>query len=267
MTALLEEFRRRYDPGHDLRFDGIKFRPGAAQSVSHDGTPTAFGLCEGFQIAYGRLEWGFVRYHMGGDRAPVDGAGRPCRGVWQPFDSDRTLAQEDGGLVYGWLQRHLHEQWGFETRIAHMDPRADASPELLAAVANGSGLKAGTYLGQVGSYGISSAPDPKDRDASRHSHMEIVSIDQASPLLDELAELRWGPEAMRPYEDGEIIAAYRAREKYRYVTPEVIHDAWEAERKAKGIVWANRFRAVFGWDKYSGKQVTRYSSALLFAGM
>lgn len=255
MTPLLQDFLRVYDSGHDLSFDGIKFRPGAPVSLSPDGTPAGFGLCEGFRQLEGGLTWGFVRFHMGCDRA-----GTPPP-VYAPFTADRVRAHDDGGLVYGWLVRLLHEGWGFETRIAHMDHRTDASPALLDAVARGGSLASGVLLGDAGRYGLGSGDHPE------HTHAEIVSIDRTCALLDELAVARWGDAALRPYEDGEIVEAYRQRHMYKWVTRQVIDDAWAEERKAKGILWANRYKAVFAGDRYSGHAVTRYSSALVFAGM
>lgn len=256
MTTQLATFRAQYDPGCDLSFDGVRFRAGAPFSVSHDGTPTVFGLSEGYRMVSGQLHWGFVRFHLGTDRAPGP--------VVVPFSCERTRLEDDGGMVYGSLLRMICDSWGFEVRVAHMDPKADIHPEVLEAVLQHAPLPAGRDLGVAGHYGISSGASA---DASRHTHTEIVSIGKTCPLLDELLELRWPTEGMREYEAGEILAAHQDRAMYRYVTPQVIWDAWAQERKAKGITWASRFRAVFAQDRHSGHEVTRYSSALLFNGM
>ena len=259
MTTDLKRFLAVYDPAGDLGFAGIKFRPGAPLSYSHDGTPTCFGLCEGYRVIDGKITWGYMRYHKGGDRA------RTPPEVYNPFDCDSPRLDDDGGTVYG-SQVRLPTRHGFEVRIAHMDPRSDIRREVLPCLLDHLLIARGELLGVAGRYGISAAIGP-DPEAPRHTHTEIVSLDQSCPILDELLLMRYRAEGLRAYEDGEIIDAYRAREMYRHVERRVIMEAWDEERESKGIVWANKYRAVFRRDELSGRLVTRYSAALLFAGM
>lgn len=253
MSAPVEEFRKAYDPAHDYSFVGVKFRAGAPFSVSPDGTPCVFALGEGFRHANGSLTWGHARFHLGTDRAAGE--------VFVPFDADRVVLYDDGGLIYGTQLRLISEQWGFEVRIAHMDPRAgDIDAVTMLATRQNQGILRGIRIGQAGCYGIGAGKD------ARHTHTEVVSIGTKSSLLDDILVARFGQAVGAEYSRAEVVGEYRRHAHFVAETDEVIWHDYERERRDKGLLWCNRFRAL-RWDSHAGRNATWYSSALVFDGM
>jgi hypothetical protein len=247
VSVELDAFRREYDPEGDYSFAAVKYRAGAPWSVSMDGTPVAFGLCEGFRQGAAGLEWGYVRYHLGIDRAAGD--------VLVPFDADRVTLHDDGGIAYGTLLRLISEKWGFELRIAHMDPRlGDIDQVALETARNWQGIIRGVRIGRAGCYGVG---------AGAHTHTEVVSIEERSALLDEVLAAHFGQAPEAEYSRAEVVGEYRQHARFAAETDGTIWRDYERERREMGLLWCNRFRAL-RWDRYGGRMASWYSSALLF---
>ena len=253
MSVELDAFRQSHDLAGDYSFSGVKFRAGAPFSKSPDGSLCIFGLTEGYKRANGGLTWNYVRYHLGTDRAAGE--------VFVPFDADSVVLHDDGGLVYGSQLRLISERWGFEVRIAHMDPRAgDIDQVTLAAVRQHQGLVHGIRIGQAGCYGIGAGKD------ARHTHTEVVSVGTKSALLDDILVARFGQAVGAEYSRAEVVGEYRRHAHYVSETDEAIWHDYERERRDKGLLWCNRFRAL-RWDAHAGRNATWYSSALAFNEM
>lgn len=253
MSTLLDQFRAEHDPGKDYQFDGIVFRPGARFSLGPAGQPLSFGLSEGFRQLPRALEWGWVRIHTGEDRA----GGRDGDAVYNPFDATRSCLHMDDQTyrVYGSLVRLLSDRWGFEVRVAHMDPGVDIDPVALPLLCENKPIPAGARLGVAGQLGLG---------AGRHTHTEIVSLGATAPLLDEILLLKYGEDAEKEYTREQIMAEYQRYAKTSGMGWNAVEQDYEALRKLRGITWCNRLKHVYR-DPYSrGAPRTRYSTRYLF---
>lgn len=256
-TKALADFQKKYDPAGDLTFGGIKFRPGALFSVgpAPRHNPITFGLTEGYKRNNaGKIEWGWVRIHTGEDRGATRAGGLD---VFQPFTGDRAELAEDPDtrVIYGALQRTICEQWGFEFRLAHMDPVKDFEPEALACFRRGVSPVAGMRLGMAGGLGLGGIP---------HSHAELVSLDQSAPVLDEILYHKFGGAAAQEYTPGEIFAEYRRQEHTESWSMATAMRDYDMAKSDRAVIWSNRFKHVFK-DRYAGGAIrTRYSTRLLF---
>jgi hypothetical protein len=247
VTPELSSFLARYDRGGNLTFDGIHFRMGAPWCTSMDRTEIRFGLCEGFHRVGPDLDWGWVRFHMGEDRAEGQ--------VVCPFDTESSDMHDDGGITYGTLICLPVAGADFEVRIAHMHELADLANGVLDRLTDRASFKAGEPLGTAGCYGIG---------IGRHTHTEIVSIGHVSKLLDELLRTKYGPEVGREYAVDEIVSEYRRHARFAQESADSIMHYWASECSDKRILYANKYRALFRSDPYGTGPVTRYSSRLLF---
>ncbi len=253
MSTLLDQFRGQYDGGKDFEVDGIHYRPGAAWSRGPAGYPLYFGLLEGFRIVGAGLQWGWVRIHTGPDRCNASDGDA----VLVPIDHDETHLHLDAqtASVYGSLLRLISHGWGFEVRIAHMDPHHDIHPWVLPMVLDGQPLELGARIGQAGQLGIG---------AGRHTHTEIVSTGATSPLLDEILVLKYGEAATQEYTREEVLAEYSRYSQSRQMAPDTMMRDYDILKSERTIVAGNRFKHV--WRDYYSKGAlrTRYSSRLLF---
>lgn len=258
MSELLEKFLSKHDPTEDLSFASVKFRPGALFSVGPPPRHNAivFSLTEGYKRDNaGNLTWGWVRIHTGDDRGATPSGSLD---VWQPFAADRTALEEDTDFtvpVYGALIRLISDAFGFEVRIAHMNPRKDFAIGVASDLRAKRGSPAGRKLGHAGSYGVGQFA---------HTHTEIVSLDQSAPVLEEILHRKFSDAASSEYTPGEVHAEYRRQVHTEKLELQAAIRDYEMLKTDRDIVWCNRFKHIFK-DRYSGGAIrTRYSSRLLF---
>lgn len=239
--STLDRFLAEYDSG-DLQFNGLRFRNGAV--ITHP-----FGLD---RLTGDTPELNRVRIHTGVDRA----RGKKGDLVFVPFDAQHTdfYCPIDG---YGSLVVLVSFDYGFEVRIAHMHPDADLRHEIRDRLQAHGPLKHGAVLGKAGHLGLS---------AGRHTHTEIVSLEPQNLLLDDLLSRKFGEQAFREYNEAEIFDEYRQHSAWKDAPDADIQIDWIKLKQERRWRFGNRFRYRY-FDGLLNRDVTRYSSALLFNGM
>jgi murein DD-endopeptidase MepM/ murein hydrolase activator NlpD len=219
-----EEFLKKYG---GLNFDNVKFRPGVAFT-------TPFGLDNTFDA---------FRIHNAIDRGN-NGIASDKNPIYCPFDAEpEWFADYAGG--FGSMLR-LKTAYGFEVRIMHMN---DVEP-----VAKGKALiKAGTLIGYAGNKGVGTAT---------HTHVEIVSSEKTSELLDSIL--------LDKYAERDVTREVTLKDAVRYITDkELTKDfdapaaAWSREISKRGIQALYTYHC-YRVDYHSGKLRTFYSSQALF---
>lgn len=259
---LFDKFIEEYDPDGSLEFNDIQFRKGAPITG-------VFGLDNGFKHINGKMEWGFVRLHSGVDRARGGSEtfdwGTVDDIVKVPFDANRTFIHEYGDRSYGTLVRLYNDTYGFEVRIAHMNPdqrnrkQNEQGPLLewsYKRLKKGQAFNRNWVLGSAGSWGYSSGA---------HTHTEIKSLDESAEVLDILLEEKFGAEAIRDYDSEEVIELYRKQSHYVSASSDKILADYAELRKEKKVILLNGYKCQYtDWD---GTVKTRYSSQMLFNGM
>lgn len=185
-----------------LGFENVRFRPGASFT-------TEFGLDNTF---------GKLRIHNATDRDKGD--------IFAPF---RIAHAEFHPSYYSFgTLLILHTCWGFSVRIAHMEKLSDA---LLKAISENKPIASGTYLGQAGRAGLSVGFD------GRHTHVEIVSGEATSPVLDDVLAAQYGAVFDdKEYDEASIIAY--GREKG---LGDMVLSQYEEERKKRNVFFLNQF--------------------------
>ena len=160
---LLHDFLNKYDPAHNLSFNGVKFRPGAKRTV-------------GFGIDTVTTQYTKLRIHLAIDSGRSNSTGLK---LFCPFDVDRTEFLEDY-LTFGTML-FLYTNYGFHVRIAHIELDGFA-PGMLDRVRKGKSIKAGELIGDVGNAGLS---------FGAHAHTEIVSNENEFTILDDILEEKY----------------------------------------------------------------------------
>lgn len=255
----LKDFLDRYDSG-DLKFSNMPFRKGAKISAS-------FGLVLGYRKLNGITKWDTVRIHTGVDRTATSGyQGKVANVVYAPFDFDETSYENYGPEnPYGSMVILKNTKYRFELRIAHMHPNKNIDPQALELLHNNAPIPQNTYLGTAGSYGFSYGP---------HTHTELVSIGESSPVLDELLRLKYGTEAIKPYSHDDILERYSTiKDAFGdvvcgWMTDEEKISHYEVNEDKRRIVGVlNDYKMEFK-DWYQGyTKATRYSTEKLFNGL
>jgi len=263
---LYENFIKKYDDGN-LKFNKVPYRPGASMTCG-------FGAAEGYRyliVGTDRLwdesqpvdkktmVWGYVRPHMGVDRA----AAKPYTmkngtivkdPVLCPFDFQRSQIVDFGNYSYGSLVTLFNDDCQFEFSIAHMDPKKDFIPWSLDRLKSRGSFTQGLVLGSAGNYGYSSGA---------HTHTEIKSYDESCEVFDILLEELYGDASLKEYTLKEIITIYRAQDKFKNVSDKVILQDWDSWKKNKKIMFSNQYKFVK--LDIDGKSIkTWYSSYHLF---
>jgi murein DD-endopeptidase MepM/ murein hydrolase activator NlpD len=246
MNEDLQEFLRLYDPGGNLNFEQLRYRNGAAITCR-------FGIAEGYKVVGGALEWGWVRIHTGVDRFK----GRKGDLVVAPFDFNRSAFRDYNGRGYGSLVRLFSDEWGFEMRIAHMNPDGDIDPTVLQKLERGERVRRNTVLGRAGLYGVGTG---------RHTHTEVISLGPWNVIFDAILRMRWGEVARRDYIAEEIVTEYARYPKFAGASSIEILEDWTQQKRDRRVLAINRFAYRY-WDGLLEQQATRYSSELLFNGL
>ncbi len=244
INRLYKDFLGEYDSG-DLKFNNIQYRPGVPITAS-------FGLSKGYRLDNGKWYWDTVRIHTGVDR----GAGK----VIAPFNFNRSeLCDWGEDHDYGSMVRLFSDHYGFEMRITHMNPEEDIEASVLNSLKGKETILRGTYLGQAGSYGKSDG---------RHTHTEIVSIQEESPVLKKLLHKKYGQEVFNNYDDGYVLSFYNEQEFWKDKSTKEIfehYDHLKNKYRISGIL--NQYQFQFKDWFYDMQPRTRYSSELLFNGL
>lgn len=266
---LYEKFILEYD-NDSLKFDNVPYRPGAKMTCE-------FGISAGYKyfvkgtnrlwdssmpIEKREMRWGYVRPHMGVDRAGAPAYTLKNGGIVQdpvivPFNFNRTGIIDYGDYGYGSLILLHNDEYQFSMFIAHMDPKKDFLEWSLNRLKNGQSMDQGWVLGSAGTYGYSSGD---------HTHTEFKSHDETCEVFDILLEEKFGEKANKEYTTANIVKEYRKQHHYKDATERVIVEDWEAWKRKKKIIFANPYKFT-RVDPLNGQVRSWYSSYLLFNGL
>lgn len=254
-TQLYKSFIEEYGD-KDLKFPELQYRKGAPITCE-------FGIAAGFKYIRGRMVWGYVRLHTGVDRArggsetfswsdnPVDDI------VKSPFNFDKSNYIHYGEKKgYGTLVQLFNFKYGFEMRIAHLDPRKDFIDWTFGEIKAGNKIGRNWVIGSAGTYGASSGA---------HTHTEFKSIDDKCEPFEILLEEKFGSKVKKEFTPTEIVRLYRKHEHFKEADEDTILDDWQELKKNRGAIFANKY--LYRYVDWDGKTRTRYSSELLFNGL
>ena len=238
-------FLQKYN-AEDYLFNNTNYRKGARITCS-------FGLAEGYRIVNGKYIWDSIRLHSGVDRSgKYNSRGKKLskNAVIAPFDFNRVEINDYGkNHVYGSLIRLFNDDFGFEMRIIHMDPKD-------IKIVSGTSIKQDTLIGPAGNYG--SASD------GAHTHTEFVSLKNTCMVFDDILSNQFGVIALKEYTDIEIFQIYRTAGYFKDSNPEDILKHFKTLKEKRNVIGVcNRFKYVYK-DWFAQTVVTRYSSELLF---
>ena len=259
---LYEEFMDEYNPSRDFKFDDIPFRKGAPITG-------IFGLDNGFKIIKGKMEWGYVRHHTGVDRARGGSHeyswGKVNDIVQVPFNFNRSSIIDYGDTSYGTLISLFNDKYGFEFRIAHMNPDQkkrkgnEQGPIIqwsLDRLRRNQSFEKGWCLGSAGNWGHSSGA---------HTHTEVKSLDESCEVFDILLFEAHGSQTLVEFDKDEIVSLYKVQKHYKNADEKTILRDYNELRKERRILFLNRYKCQYvDWDNTIK---TRYSSQLLFNGL
>lgn len=252
--ALYEKFMQEYDPDGNFKFNDLGYRKGAVNTCP-------FGISEGFKYdAKGKMQWGYIRLHTGVDRA----RGGEIRGIKDivqvPFDFDESgiIEYKKNGKYYGYgtLTMLTNHEYGFQMRVAHMEPEKDIVPWSYNRLKKGQPFKNGWLLGNAGTCGASTGA---------HTHTEFISVDDSCEVFDILLEEKYGNKVLVEYTKAEILREYRKQRHFKDANDKTILKDWEAVKKHRGAIFVNKYKYSFK-NKW-GTTFTRYASNLLFNGL
>lgn len=264
---LFDKFVSIYDDG-SLKFESCTFRPGARLTCG-------FGIAAGYRyyvkgtnrlwessmpIEKREMRWGYVRPHMGVDRAGASAYTMKSDGsvindvVRVPFNFNRSLIVDYGDYGYGTLISLINEEFAFEFRIAHMDPRTDILPWSFNHLKKQGRWEQGWVLGSAGTYGYSSGA---------HTHTEVKSFDEECEVFDILLKELYGDKGVKEYSQPQIIKQYKEQEHFKNASTREILEDWESWKKKKKIIFSNSYKTT-RVDPIDGKIRSWYSSYHLF---
>lgn len=264
---LFEKFISQYDDG-SFKFDNVPFRPGAT-------TTCHFGISEGYRyyikgtnklwnaslpIDKKDMRWGYVRPHMGVDRASA----KPYTlkngtiindVVIIPFNFNRSQIVNYGNYSYGTLISLFNDEYQFEFRVAHMKPGKDIINWSFNRLKQAGSFDQGWVLGNAGTYGYSSGV---------HTHTELKSYDDHCEPFEILLEEMYGDKANKEYSTTQIIREYKKHEHFKNASNKVILEDWNVWKRNKKIIFANPYKFT-KIDPMDGKTIrTWYSTYHLF---
>jgi hypothetical protein len=244
---LLKEFIHKYDENDNLGFDKVNYRKGASITGR-------FCLEEGFKVLEdGSLEWGYVRIHSGVDRGRGKTFNDVKNVIMTPFDFESSRFEDFNGRVYGSLVSLISKRFGFEFRIAHMFPNEIL---ILDDLKNNKPIKRDTIIGPTGSYGVGSGI---------HTHTEIKSLEEKSPVLELLLEKKFGTEIYEEFSANDVVNFYRTMNKFQNASFEQVFNDYEEQKEKRRCYFANKY--LYRYIDFDGTKKTRYSSELLFNGL
>jgi hypothetical protein len=263
---LFSQFIKEYD-NSGLSFDNVPFRPGATMTC-------AFGIAEGFKyfvkgtdrlwdqsmpIAKREMRWGYVRPHMGIDRAAAKPYTLKNGNVVQdpviaPFNFNRSQIVDFGDYSFGTLISLFNDTYQFEFSIAHMHPKHDIIPWSLNRLMQQGSFDQGWLLGSAGSYGYSSGA---------HTHTVVKSYDDSCEVFDIILRELYGDKSLKEYTSSQIVREYRKYSAFKESSEKIMLEDWDAWKKKKKIIFANPYKIV-RVDPADNRIRTWYSTYLLF---
>lgn len=264
---LFEKFIKQYDSGN-LEFDDVPYRPGAA-------TTCQFGIAEGYRyyvkgtnrlwnesisVDNREMRWGYVRPHMGVDRARAKDYTMQNGTVIQdpvivPFNFNRSSIVVLGNYSYGTLISLFNDEYQFEFRVAHMNPNGDIIPWSFNRLKNRGSFDQGWLLGSSGTYGYSSGA---------HTHTELKSYDETCEVFDLILEEKFGNASMKEYTTQQIIKEYKKYTNFKSAPDREILKDWDAWKKKKKLLFTNKYKFT-RIDPVDNKTIrTWYSTYHLF---
>lgn len=250
-SELTKKFINDYNTDYD--FENIQYRKGAAIT-------TSFGIAVGYKEENGKLIENGIRFHAGVDRA---GGGKYTFNsgkviddvVICPFNFNRTRFNNYGDKSYGTLIQLFNDEYGFEMRIAHMDPNKDFIPWSLTQFKRGNKFDQNWIIGQAGTYGFSTGA---------HTHTEFKSISKDVPIFEYILHEKFNSAIFKDYTDEQVIEKY-AEKGISVSDPNKVLENWQEIKREKRLIIANDYLSRYiDWD---GKEKTRYSSEKLFKGL
>lgn len=250
---MIESFLKKNNT--TLEFNNTQFRQGARVTCP-------FGLAEGYTLqSDGSLKFDTVRIHTGVDRSGLyNNNGSYIRNVvYSPFNFNRSASIYYGpNTSYGFLIQLFDDEFGFEMRIAHMNPDKDLLPEMKTLFESKGSVKSNEFLGQAGNFGVS---------GGLHTHAEFLSQEETCPLLDQILFEKFKEDSNAlDYSDMELGLLYQSKEKWVGKSLQEVKDHYNALKTAKGISTINKYKFTY-IDPSSRKKRTRYSSYYLFNGL
>jgi len=245
----INKFLKEYDINDNLDFDDLKFRVGAPITSS-------FGLVAGYRKVNNEYIFDSVRIHTGVDRSWGENGS-----VYAPFYFNRSELHDYGAdHVYGSLIRLFNDEYGFEMRIVHMNPKTDIDKTAYQLLTNNQPIERNTYLGVCGTYGSASS--------GRHTHTEIVSIKEENKILDVILYRKFGADIYNSYTENHIINFYRSKRVFKNKKVEEILDHFNNLKKARRVVGIiNDYLYEYKDWYYGMEKRIRYSSEKLFNGL
>lgn len=221
----------------------VKFRVGATHT-------TPFGLDDTFRESDRPL-----RIHPATDRGTYlsDGETRTLD-VFAPFEIARALLIDSPNTGFGTILRLFVAGADFELRIMHMR-REDIDQYVMALIKEKKRIPKSTFLGHAGNAGLSVGG------SGHHTHLEIVSNESESPLLEKLVIERG---ASRVEHD------LNRKDVKRWATAQSLegnlYENYVKERRRRKISLVNEYlcRRV---DYLTGEERTFYNSKECFNGL
>jgi len=242
-----EQFIKEYG---GLNFNKVVFRPRASFTCD-------FGLTERYKITNDKVVWGYPGIHKGIDRGgspKVSKKGIP-NPIFSPFHFGSSGYKDWQGRFTG-TDVYLYHKYGFRIKIGHMFPD---EIDILDKLTSGIAIKAGEWIGPIGSYGFSTAA---------HSHVEIESWGfkgewlSSCGVLDIILKEKYGSKVDKELNTEEIVSIYDSCEFTEgWPQEEIIRD-YQDLNLAKGIVFINKYKLVVRDKKW--RDTTLYSTKALF---
>ena len=232
MKEQLESFLKKYDPGHNLSFNAVKFRPGAART-------TPFG------IDITTPEYTPLRLHLAVDSGF---SSLSQYEIYCPFDMKEVKFHKAYGSFGTLLVLYTH--YDFEIRIAHLDPE-EFSPELKSALDNKTQIKAGSLLGNCGNIGLS---------FGKHAHTEIVSSSLGLTILNSILEEKFNRDLVYLNYNEKEISNFIEAANIPKIKGKVFY---QEEFDRRQIKFINNYQAL-RTDYHSKEKRIFYSSLALF---
>lgn len=256
---LLAQFKALYDlPGENLKFGKINPRPNATLTCP-------FGLENGYKIVDGMMKWGYVRIHQGIDQVQADDKtyswGDIPDAVLAPIDGDRSALIDYGDTLYGTLSRIYADTFGFEFRIAHINPNVKTrkaneagpyNPWTLKQFKKGLPITRDWAMGSAGSYGNSSGA---------HTHIEVKSLGETCEMIDALLKEKFADSEIA-FTSQQVISAYKRQHHFKTATDAAILEDYSKLTSSKKVIFLNRYKCRY--VDFDGTIKTRYNPILAF---
>lgn len=233
-------------------FENFQYRKGAKYTAF-------FGIENGWGV---NMAPGYIRMHQGIDRArggSITHNGKTIDDIVVcPMNFDSSDFIDYNGQAYGSLVFLINKKYGFELRIAHMNPGKNIIPWSLQQFKAHKSFQRGWFIGSAGTYGHSTG---------NHTHTELVSRDEACEVLELMLLERFGDRIYKSYTDEEIVNYYKEVAKdYPKTSPYVdwkdsqILVDWTNIKATRQIFFVNEYKCCMF---YNNKPYTKYATNMV----